>query len=351
MNLALIPRVRIAHLPTPLEDAPALTRLLGGPRILVKRDDLTGLALGGNKARKAEFLFGAARQAGATAVLTTAGYRSNYLRIMAAAARRCGMRAILYMRGTSQEPRQGNLLLDTLLGAEMVFIDVTDPWSPEARLRMEAHALELERQGERPFVITIQTIHAPLAAISYVAAALELYQQLVDRDVQANYLFTCTGSGITHAGLLLGSRLLHWPLKIVGVSTIPNIAADHRVRVADIVERAARLLGVDVRLSPDEVTVDDRYAGEAYGVPTPGCIRAIALTGRAEALLLDPVYTGKSMHCLMDYVQKGWLTPKDTAVFLHTGGAPNLFTQDDAFGAAIAEYGQTEMPHGANHGG
>jgi 1-aminocyclopropane-1-carboxylate deaminase/D-cysteine desulfhydrase-like pyridoxal-dependent ACC family enzyme len=335
MNLAALPRVRLASLPTPLEEAERLSQALGGPRIFVKRDDMTGLALGGNKARKLEFLLGAAKAAGATAVMTTAGAGSNYLRMTAAGARKCGLRPILFLRGTGKEPLQGNLLLNELVGAEMRFIDVADPWSSEAREIMEAAARDLAGQGERAYVITIQTTHAPLGAIGYANGALELYQQLLDRGAAATHLFVPTGSGVTQAGLILGARLLNWPLQVVGVAGSPGSAAAHRARIADIVERAAALLGQTVRLEPDDVTVVDEYAGVSYGPPTPGALRAMRLAGEQEGLILDPVYSGKNMHAVMDWIGRGRLTARDTVVFLHTGGAPNLFTQAETLAAAL----------------
>lgn len=351
ISVELLPRVQLAHLPTPLDEAERLSAALGGPRLLIKRDDLTGLALGGNKARKLEFLLGAARAAGATVVLTTAGAHSNYLRMTAAGARKAGLRPILFMRGTGHEAVQGNLLLNEIVGAEMRFIQVRDPWSPQGREIMEAAARELEAQGERPFVITLQTTHAPLAAIGYVAAAGELHGQLRDRGVEATHIFTSTGSGVTQAGLILGVRLLDWPVRVVGIAGAPGTADAHRGRVAEIVGRAAQLLDVPVRLSPDEVLVEDGYAGEGYGAATPGVVRAIRLAGKCEGLILDPVYTGKTLHGLIDWIERGRLTAADTAVFLHTGGAPNLFMQAEGLGPALREAAGARRGHGAHREG
>jgi 1-aminocyclopropane-1-carboxylate deaminase/D-cysteine desulfhydrase-like pyridoxal-dependent ACC family enzyme len=336
MMLARLPRLRLAHLPTPLEDLPRLTAALGGPRLLIKRDDLTGLALGGNKARKLEYLLGAARAAGATAVLTTAGAHSNYLRMTAAAARKAGLRPVLFLRGTGREPRQGNLLLDEIVGAELRFIDVRDPWSPAAPAIMAAAAAELAARGERPFVISVQTTHAPLAAIGYVAAALELHGQLVERGQAATHLFLPTSSGVTQAGLVLGARLLRWPLQVVGIAVTPGQAAFLRQRVGEIVAGAARLLELPDDPDPGAVIVEEGYAGPAYGAVTPAAARAIRLLGEQEGIILDPVYSGKAMAGLLDWHARGRLAGADTAIFLHTGGAPNLFTQAELLAAALA---------------
>jgi 1-aminocyclopropane-1-carboxylate deaminase/D-cysteine desulfhydrase-like pyridoxal-dependent ACC family enzyme len=337
MTLASLPRLRLANLPTPLEELARLAASLGGPRLLVKRDDLTGLALGGNKARKLEYLLGAARAAEATCVLTTAGAHSNYLRMTAAAARKAGMRPILFLRGTGDEPRQGNLLLDEIVGAELRFIDERDPWSPKTVALMADAARDLEACGERPFVISVQTAHAALAAIGYVAAAMELHGQLIERGVEATHLFLPSSSGVTHAGLLLGARMLRWPLTVVGIAVTPEMANFLRRRVAEIANQAARLLDLTIDIAPDEVTIDDGYAGEGYGVVTPAAVQAIRALGEHEGLILDPVYSGKAMAGLLDWQARGRLTARDAAIFLHTGGAPNLFTQAESLAAALRD--------------
>lgn len=338
MNLANHPRVPLAFLPTPVEALTRLSATLGGPTLWVKRDDMTGLALGGNKARKLEYLLGAAKAEGATVVMTTAGAASNYLRMTAAGARKAGMHPILFMRGTGHEPVQGNILLNRIVGAEMHFIPVTDPWSSEAREIMDDAAAELTARGERVYVMAIQNTHAPLAALGYVNAALELYQQLLHLGVQATHIVTPTGSGVTQAGLMLGAKLLHWPLQVIGMAGAPNTADGHRQRIAEMIEAAGKLLNVDVSISPEEVIVEDRFAGVSYGKATAGVMRAIRLCGETEGLLLDPVYSGKAMHGLLSWIAEGKLTTRDQVVFLHTGGAPNLFTQADTLAAGLAEY-------------
>ena len=348
MNLAHQPRLPLASLPTPLELLTRLRAALGAqvsqvPTLWVKRDDMTGLALGGNKARKLEYLLGAAQAAGATVVMTTAGAASNYLRMTAAGARKAGMRPILFMRGTGDEPVQGNLLLNRIVNAEMRFIAVTDPWSPEARQIMDAAAAALEAQGERVYVMAIQNTHAPLAALGYVNAALELYQQLLRQGVQATHLFTPTGSGVTQAGLMLGAKLLHWPLQVVGIAGAPQTAEGHRRRIVEMVREAGQLLGVEVTVSLDEVIVEERFAGESYGKATPGVVEAIRLCGEQEGLLLDPVYSGKAMDGLLAWVREGRLSATDQVVFLHTGGAPNLFTQAKSLAEGLAQLDEIQV--------
>ncbi len=332
MNLHLHPRLPLAHLPTPLEPLPRLSAALGGPSLWVKRDDCTGLALGGNKARKAEYLLGAAQAAGATVILTTAGVHSNYLRMMAAGARKAGMRAVLFMRGSGSEAVQGNLLLNRITQAEMRFIDIADPWSPATRALMDEAAAELATQGERPYVIAVQNSHAPLAALGYVNAALELYQQTLAHNCPANLLITPCGSGVTQAGLILGAALLHWPLRVVGFASTPDTADAHRRRIGEIIAATAALLQVDVRVPEDAIEVVDEFAGPGYGVVTPGAARAMRLCGEQEGLILDPVYNGKAMHGCLTWIEQGRLRSDDTVIFLHTGGAPNVFSHATELG-------------------
>lgn len=336
MTIAALPRVRLAHLPTPLDDAPRLSAALGGPRLLVKRDDMTGLATGGNKARKLEFLLGAARAAGATVVMSTAGAGSNYLRMLAAGARVAGLRPVLFLRGTGDEAIAGNLLLNELVGAEMHFIPVRDPWSPQARLLMEAEAARRERAGERVAVITIQTTDAPLAAVGYVQAALELYHQLTDRGVMASHLFTATSSGITQAGLIVGARLLQWPVRIVGTVGAPDVVDAHRERIAEMAARTAALLDLSFSITPDEVHVEYESAtGEEIA-------RALRYAGEHEGLVLDPGSNGRTMLHLLRWIAQGRLTTQDTAILLHTGGMPGLFGAAGELGPALRQLREGE---------
>jgi 1-aminocyclopropane-1-carboxylate deaminase/D-cysteine desulfhydrase-like pyridoxal-dependent ACC family enzyme len=342
MTIAALPRVRLAHLPTPLDDAPRLSAALGGPQLLVKRDDMTGLATGGNKARKLEFLLGAAKAAGATVVMSTAGAGSNYLRMLAAGARAVGLRPILFVRGTGDEPIAGNLLINELVGAEMHFIPVRDPWSPEARLLMEAAARRLEDAGERVSVITIQTSDAPLAAVGYVYAAIELYQQLADRGMEASHLFTATSSGITQAGLIVGARLLQWPVQIIGTVSTPDTIDAHRERIAEMVTRTAALLKLSVHVTPDEVHVEYE---DATGVEIA---RAVRHAGQHEGFILDPGSNGRTMFHITQWIARGRLTNRDTAILLHTGGMPGLFGAAAEIGPALRQLREGEGAHGAH---
>ena len=323
MRLASLPRLPLAHLPTPLEPAPNLSAALGGPRILVKRDDLTGLALGGNKTRKLEYLLADARGQGATVVITSGSTQSNHCRQTAAGARVAGLRCILVLNASEPDPPvQGNFLLDYLLGADIRLVRDAAERDPA----MERVADEVRRQGERPYVIPGGGSN-PLGAAAYVAAVFEIVQQLRDAGWRADHLYTTSStSGGTHAGLALGARLAGAPFDIVGIDIEEDAAAVRRV-VTPLMNATAEFLDSDVRLAPDDLIVDDHYVGPGYAIPTDECLAAITLAARTEGLLLDPVYTGKTLAGLIGHIRGGRIGPDETVIFLHSGGTPALFAQ------------------------
>lgn len=323
MRLAGLARFPLAHLPTPLELAPNLSEALRGPRLLIKRDDLTGLALGGNKTRKLEYLIADARRQGATVVITTGGTQSNHCRQTAAAARVAGLRCVLVLNSSDPEPvAQGNLLLDYILGAEIRLI----PAPAERVPTMEAVAQELIQRGEQPYIIPGGGSNA-VGATAYVAAAYELVHQLVEAGWDATRLYvTSSMSGGTHAGLALGAKLAGASFDVWGIG-IEETAAAIRDVVVPLVNATAEYLDADVRLAPDELLVDDAYVGPGYAVPTEACLEAIRLAARTEGLLLDPVYTGKTLAGLIGHIRSGLIQSDETVVFLHSGGVPALFAQ------------------------
>jgi D-cysteine desulfhydrase family pyridoxal phosphate-dependent enzyme len=328
MQLGKFPRVRLASLPTPLEEMPRLTEILGGPRLLIKRDDLTGLALGGNKARKLEFLLGEARASGADVVVTTGALQSNHARITAAAARKLGMRAVLVLSGEEPAEYQGNLLLDIIFGAEVRVIQSEEEYVLLAT--MEDVARELSREGHRPYLIPTGGSTA-LGVCAYIEAAMELLLQANGMGVAVDAIVHATSSGGTQAGLFVGMKLAQARVQLVGISAGPPREVVER-RVTALVDDVSRLLRLDLRGHPDDLIVLDGYVGEGYGIPSPECLEAIRLVARTEGILLDPVYTGKAMAGLIDWIRQGRFEPSQTVVFWHTGGVPALFAHARVLG-------------------
>ncbi|MDW8060461.1 MAG: D-cysteine desulfhydrase family protein [Thermomicrobium sp.] len=338
MRLAALPRFPLALLPTPLEEARRLSAALGDTvRVLVKRDDLTGLALGGNKTRKLEYLLGDALAQRATVVLTEGPVQSNHCRQTAAAAARAGLRCVLVLSSAEPDPAvQGNLLLDHLFGATVYVV----PDRLARRTMLQGLVTEYEQRGERPYLIPTGG-STPVGAVGYVRAALELATQLVEHGVAASRVYLATStSGGTHAGLALGAKHLGAPFRVIGVA-VEDDAPAIRSRVAQLANETAALLELGTRLVPDEVEVDDRWVGPGYGVPSPETLEAIVLAARTEGLVLDPVYTGKAMAALIGQARSGEIAGGETVVFLHSGGAPALFAQAEQCARAF-RMGSTE---------
>jgi D-cysteine desulfhydrase family pyridoxal phosphate-dependent enzyme len=340
--LAAQPRMSLANLPTPLHEATRLRDALGGPatcpRILIKRDDLTALGLGGNKARKLEFLVADALQRGATTLVTTGATQSNHARMTAAAACVAGLRCVLVLTArTTPSAPEGNLLLDQIFGATVHHVEATDPMlavgDDEA---VVAGVVEDEgAQGRKAYVIPVGG-SSGVGSLGYVAGTLELVEQLAAMDVRPSRLYYASGSRGTQAGLALGAKLAGAPYRLYGVAV--SAGEPEKVeRARRIANEAAERLGVETRLALDELFTDQGFIGEGYGIPTEEGLDAIALVARTEAILLDPNYTSKAFAALVRHVRSGELDSSDTVVFLHTGGAPALFTEPfvRAFGARL----------------
>ncbi len=338
MTLDSQPRVSLATLPTPLAEAPRLREALGGPsrcpRILIKRDDLTGLALGGNKARKLEFLLADALAQHADVVVTSGATQSNHARLTAAAARAVGLDCVLVLSARQDDPPlQGNLLLDRLLGATIHFIENADPRYAVAADEVEriAEIVDgLTRDGRRPYVIPIGG-SSPIGALGYVAGTLELRDQLAASGIHVDRLYFASGSRGTQAGLELGARAFECAYRLHGIAVSAG-EEEKCLRATRLANEAAVLLGLPIRVDPSELFTDQRFIGAGYGIPTAECVEAIKLVARHEAIFLDPVYTGKAMAGLIDDVRRGAIDPHETVVFLHTGGAPALFAHAHGLG-------------------
>lgn len=314
--LGRLPRVELAVLPTPLHECPNLSRRLG-IRLAIKRDDLTGLAFGGNKTRKFDFVFGDALKQGADTIVAGFGSQSNFARQAAAACARLGLKCYLVNRYDDRARQvgiQGNYLLDFILGAQ-VFL-VPPEQLAEARRKL---AEELKALGHRPYILN--DTEAVLGAVAYAGCVAELAEQLAEPP---DYLVLASGGG-TQAGVLLGVKALGLPTRVIGFrpSRVPDAAV--KAQLAAIVAEAAARLGLDVKVGPDEVENSEEYVGEGYGVVTPECLDAIELVARSEGILLDPVYSGKAFAGLIDYVRRGLIPAGSRVVFLHTGGQPAIF--------------------------
>ena len=326
MQLARFPRSRFCHTPPPLEPLAALSRHLGGPTLLVKRDDCTGLALGGNKNRKLEFLIAEALAAGADTLVTAGGVQSNHCRQTAAAAARHGLKCelVLSRNVASNHPeyeRTGNILLDRIFDAGTNFVSRDIDWTTE----LERVAETVRARGGKPFVIPIGG-STPTGALGYVACAEELLQQAAAQGRVIDAVVHCSGSGGTQAGLLVGLRGSGIP--VIGISCAEP-SAKIEAMVHDLANRTLARGSPPATISRGEVEVVDDYVGAGYGVPTPGMIEAVELCARLEGLLIDPVYTGKAMAGLIGLVRGGRFKPTDTVVFIHTGGVPALFRYQD----------------------
>ena len=315
-ELERVPRMELAFIPTPLQEMPRLAAAIGLDRLLVKRDDNTGLALGGNKARKLEYLVEAAKREGADILLTIGAPQSNHCRCTAAAARVAGMDAHLIFNGPPIEEVQGNLLLDRLLGATWSF----SPDRPAAQ-RMAEVADEMRAAGRRPYVIPGGGSNG-LGALGYVRGALELTEQLSERREQPRYVVCAGGSCGTLSGLTLGLALAGSDAQLAAVS-ISNSVPDRVARARQIMAESCEHL--DLAL-PDAVPeIWGGYVGPGYGMRTELSARALETAARTEGLVLDPVYTAKAFGGLIGEIEAGRVKRDDLVVFVHTGGTPALF--------------------------
>jgi D-cysteine desulfhydrase family pyridoxal phosphate-dependent enzyme len=314
------PRERLAALPTPLEQAPRLGRELGVD-LYLKRDDNTGLAVGGNKARKLEYLVGEALALGSDTLITTGGPQSNHCRMTAAAAAKYGLECHLVFTSGPIEVLQGNLLLDSLLGAQFHFTGSSD--GSQAALHMEELALSLRNKGRNPYVIPLGGSNE-VGALGYVRAMHELAEQAERMGVAFDYLVHASGSAGTQAGLLAGAKIFNLPLRILGMSVSRTRERLSR-EVLELATATIARAGFQVRPDASEVEVYDQYIGGGYGIPTPLSTEALSMFARLEGVIIDPVYTAKAAAGLLDLTRRGVIPAEAKVLFWHTGGSPALF--------------------------
>jgi len=323
VRLSTLPRIRLANLPTPLQELPNLSKRLRGPRIFVKRDDLTGLAFGGNKTRKLEYLMADALRQGADYIVTGAGFHSNWCTQAAAAARRVGMDIVLIKSGPEDgyDPvaYDGNHLLHFLMGAEIKVV------RPEDAGRVTEETVEeLKAAGHRPYLLRAAGSTPPGVA-GYMNCVLELLSQAVEMGVDIDYVVHTTGSGGTQAGLVIGAKAFNTGIKVVASTSGSRPREVQTKNVSRLIDEALEFLELDLEITEDDVIVYDQYAGGGYGFMNEAKARAIKMAAETEGLLLDPVYTASSMACLIDLCERGFFKPDDVVVFIHTGGSAALF--------------------------
>jgi len=310
-----IPRLSFAHLPTSIENLQRLSDALGGPRLLIKRDDQTGLAFGGNKTRKLEFLLADARDRGAKTLITGGALQSNHCRQTAAAAARFGFRCVLVLTGIKPQHASGNLLLDQLFGAEIVYVaDRTD----RDRVLQETFD-RAAAGGMKPYLIPYGGSNA-IGALGYAFAVKEV----IDQHVETDWIVFASSSGGTHAGLLAGQRTFQFRGKILGISVDESEEWLKR-EVSKLATETSEKFGKRVAFPASDVLVNENYCTAGYGVVTSAEREAIHLFATHEGLVIDPVYTGRAAAGLIDLVRKGFFKKDETIMFLHTGGQPALF--------------------------
>lgn len=320
-----LPREPLGFFPTPLHELANLGKALGGPRIFIKRDDQTGLAFGGNKTRKLEYIIGSALAEGADTLITAGAIQSNHCRQTAAAAARLRMPCHLVLGGEAPAIANGNLLLDQLLGAQI-------HWAGDNRKGEDIPPLvqKLRNEGRKPCIVPYGGSNE-LGATSFVEALCELDSQTFEMQIDFDHIVFASSSGGTHAGLALGKKLLKKNYQLVGIA-IDKVGSAHKPLTRLIIELAdstARFLEADCQFTETDLHFNENYTGAGYGVIGSAEKEAISMLARYEGILIDPVYTGRAMAGLIDLIRKGAFKKNESVLFWHTGGAPALFAYAD----------------------
>ena len=320
-----LPKASLGYFPTPLIELTRLSKTLGGPKIYMKRDDNTGLALGGNKTRKLKYIIGDALAKGADTVITAGAIQSNHCRQTAGAAANLGLECHLVLGGEEPEQPQGNLLLDKVYGCHI-------HWTGENRKGEDIPALvaQLKAEGKKPYVIPYGGSNE-LGAIAFIEAYKELNAQREALKVDFSHIIFASSSGATHAGLILGNKILQTHSQIVGINIdkgeMDKVPFDEHI--VSLANSTAQLIAADYQFTADDLILNSDYVGDGYGVIGELEKEAIALTAQNEGILLDPVYTGRAMGGLIDMIRTVQIKATDNVLFWHTGGAPALFAYAD----------------------
>ena len=335
MHLARFPRVKLCHAPTALEFMPNLTKHLGGPQLWIKRDDCTGVATGGNKNRKLEFLLGEAQAQGADHLVTQGAVQSNHVRQTAAVAAKFGLKctALLEHRIQTNDADyldSGNVLLDRLLGVAIEY----RPGGTDMQAAIEEVGERLKSKGDKPYVIPGGGSN-PTGALGYANVALELLAQANELGLRIDRVVHATGSAGTQAGLVAGFQAMNSGIRVLGIGV--RLPKDRQeANVHRLAEATAEKIGVRGGIPREAVEANCDYVGAGYGQPTDGMYEAVSMVARLEGILLDPVYSGKGMAGLIDLIRKGKIGSNETVVFLHTGGAVGLFGYNTFFDQKMA---------------
>ena len=325
--IATIPRVPLIVRPTPMTEAPNLARTLnggkpGGPRIFIKRDDLTSLGLGGNKLRNLEFRLARTMAEGADTVIVGLDLQSNSARQTVAACNKLGLKTILVLEGGKPNVIQGNLLMDYLLGADVHFASSQD----EQRRMLDRLADRVRSEGGRPHILNDNPMFDVASAVAYLETTLEVLEELDAEGVQPS-CFYMSSSGKGSAGIVLAQRLTGLGFAMHAVTATNEFHLPSRT--AGIANEAAAALGLRLRIAEEEIINFDNFVGAGYGIPSEAGIEAVKLFARTEGVVLDPIYTGKAAAGLVAHVREGRFGPDDVLVFVHTGGTPANFTWND----------------------
>ncbi|WP_350344290.1 D-cysteine desulfhydrase [Proteinivorax tanatarense] len=330
MDLTHLPRKRYTEFVTPIKNMEKLTEVLGGPNLYIKRDDLLGLTAGGNKTRKLEFLIADAIEKGSDTIITAGGVQSNHCRLTLAAANKENLKCILVLEESAavkhDTERSGNFFLYQLMGAEDVRIV---PNGTDVFEEMDKVAEEVAIKGGKPYKIPVGGSNA-IGATGYVACAQEIIQQSFSEGMIFDYVVCTSGSGGMHAGLVTGFQANQSKTKVLGIS-ISRSKEQMEPKVMKLIKDTSSRLKLEKTISSDTVTCYDNYIGDGYALPTKEMVGAVKLVAKTEGILLDPVYTGKTMSGLIDLIKKGRFDSKDNVLFIHSGGAPALYAYTSEF--------------------
>jgi 1-aminocyclopropane-1-carboxylate deaminase/D-cysteine desulfhydrase-like pyridoxal-dependent ACC family enzyme len=328
-------RIALTRLPTPFEPAPRLASAIGLHALHIKREDMSGYALGGNKLRQLDFILAEALAAGADTLIATAGSQSNFCRSLAGAAAKMGLGCHLHLRAKMGTEQVGNLMLDHIFGASVSFTQKTDPWDPAIRQELDAIAAELNAAGRKPYVVQLTGTSASTGVAGWVAGAAELADDFAGLGHLPDAVVAVCGSGLSLAGMALGFKHLGLSTRAIGISA-QQPEARLKAWITETANEAAERLGLAVRLAPEDFDIIDTEIGPGYGIPSEASVAAVRLAGRTEGLVLDPVYTGKGMAALAAAVADGRIDKNWSVVFVHSGGTPGLFTHAPRFAEVAA---------------